>query len=204
MMLVENPMGVGPNQYPLAANTRGYSERAGVAWNYGSRSANVHHMYLLMGAESGWLGMITFTAFLMWIIISGLKFAFQNKRDPVGDLVLGFTVTMIVIAVHGLYEWIFVTYEVQTIFAVAIGLIAGSIRLRGNMKQSEAHEALSTAKSESSTFEDAAPALANERESRQKQSISSKRSAVLPKAENGRGSARADRGPVMLAPPKSR
>ena len=152
MMLLENPMGVGPNQYPLAANTRGYSQRAGVAWNHGSRSANVHHMYLLMGAESGWLGMITFTAFLMWIIISGLKFAFQNKRDPVGDLVLGFTVTMIVIAVHGLYEWIFVTYEVQTIFAVGIGIIAGSIRLRGSIKQSEAHEAITTAKSESSTF----------------------------------------------------
>ena len=136
MMLQENPMGVGANQYPLAANLLGYSDRAGVIWAYGSRSANVHHMYLLMGAETGWGGMLSFSFLLFWIIVRGLAFSLRNRRDPIGDLVLGFTVTMIVIAIHGFYEWIFVTYEVQTIFAVALGIIAGSIRLANSGKVS--------------------------------------------------------------------
>lgn len=204
MMLMENPMGVGPNQYPLAANTRGYSSRAGVAWNPGSRSANVHHMYLLMGAETGWLGMTTFAAFLMWIIISGLKFAFQNKRDPVGDLVLGFTVTMIVVAVHGLYEWIFVTYEVQAMFAVALGIMAGSIRARKNGVQVEMVTSPNTEIEVNSTTADQTPALAESIDNITAEAKNCTPSMMLPKSGGSKSTRFSGQKSAMLAPPKSR
>jgi len=51
-MFADHPMGVGANQYVVVASTQGYSERAGVPWNWTSRSANVHNTYLLVAAET--------------------------------------------------------------------------------------------------------------------------------------------------------
>lgn len=130
MMWSENPMGVGANQYVIVANTGGYSERAGVVWTHGSRSANVHNLYLLVAAETGWPGLLTLLSLLGWTIFRGLRFAFENRRDPRGDVVLGATVAIITCAAHGLYEWVFVTYQAQYVFAIALGVIAGLIRQR--------------------------------------------------------------------------
>lgn len=129
-MWADHPMGVGANQYVVTANTKGYSKRAGVAWNWTSRSANVHNTYLLAAAETGWLGLITFTAMFAAISITGLRFAFQNRRDPRGDIVLGCTVAVITTAAHNLYEWVFVTYQAQYVFAISVGIIAGLVKAR--------------------------------------------------------------------------
>jgi O-antigen ligase len=153
-MWAEHPMGVGANQYVVVANTGGYSERAGVVWTYGSRSAKVHNMYLLVAAETGWLGLLTLLSLLGWTIFQGLRFAFGNRRDPRGDVVLGATVAIITCAAHGLYEWVFVTYQAQYVFAIALGVIAGLIRqreletvhaarLRAQSRQQEAGQASS-------------------------------------------------------------
>ena len=65
MMLADHPGGVGPNHYVLfIANTQGYSERAGVIPAASSRSTNVHNVYWLVAAESGYFGLITFVLFL--------------------------------------------------------------------------------------------------------------------------------------------
>ena len=130
MMLNDHPMGVGANQYIVVANTQGYSQRGGVAWNSGSRSTNVHNSYLLIGAETGYIGMFAFIALMTWPIIVGLKTAWSYRRDPRGEIALGFTVALIVVALHCLYEWIFVTYLVQVPFAMALGVIAGLARRR--------------------------------------------------------------------------
>lgn len=128
LMWTEHPMGVGANQYVVAANTGGYSERAGVVWTYGSRSAKVHNMYLLVAAETGWLGLLSLLALLVWPVCRGLRFAFRDRRDPRGDMVLGATVAIMTCAAHGFYEWVFVTYQAQYMFAIALGIIAGLIR----------------------------------------------------------------------------
>ncbi|TCJ32807.1 O-antigen ligase [Parafrankia sp. BMG5.11] len=128
LMLADNPMGVGANQYVVTANLGGYSERAGVIWNAGSRAAHVHNLYLLTAAEGGWLGLLALVALFAWPIIRGLEFGLRKVRDWRGDIVLGATVALIVAAAHSLYEWIFVSYQAQYLFAIALGLIAGSIR----------------------------------------------------------------------------
>ena len=85
----DHPMGVGANQYVVVANSEGYSARAGVIWNWASRSANVHNMYLLAAAETGWPGFLTFIALLLIPTIRGLVFAFRNRCGPRGEIVLG-------------------------------------------------------------------------------------------------------------------
>lgn len=128
-MWADHPMGVGANQYVVTANTGGYSERAGVIWNYASRSAKVHNMYLLIAAETGWFGLITFVSLLGWAIIRGLAFSFGNRRDPRGDLVLGGVMAIVVAAAHGFYEWVFMLHYAQYVFAISLGIIAGILRL---------------------------------------------------------------------------
>lgn len=127
-MWADYPMGVGANQYVVMANTEGYSAKAGVIWNYGSRSTNVHNLYLLAAAETGWLGLITLSLLLGWAVMRALLFAFANRRDPRGDVVLGAGVAILASAMHGYYEWVFVTYEAQYVFAISLGIIAGTIR----------------------------------------------------------------------------
>ena len=127
-MWSEHPMGVGANQYVIVANTQGYSQRAGVIWNFGSRSAHVHQLYLLAAAETGWLGMLSLISVFGWTVLRGFTFAFSNRRDPRGDVVLGASIAVLVAAFHSFYEWIFVTSPVQYVFAISLGIIAGTIR----------------------------------------------------------------------------
>lgn len=138
-MWADHPMGVGANQYVVTANTDGYSERAGVIWNWGSRAANVHNMYLLAAAETGWLGLITLVSLIGWAIMRGLAFSFGNRRDPRGDLVLGAVVAIAVTAAHGFYEWVFMLHHAQYMFAISLGIIAGLIRL---VKREKVHRAM--------------------------------------------------------------
>lgn len=124
-MWSDHPMGVGANQYVPVANTRGYSQRAGVVWNYASRNTNVHNTYLLLGAETGWLGLATFLVLLASGLVMGARAAWARPRLPQGEYALGATVVLAVVAVHCFYEWIFVTWTIQYLFAIALGIIAG-------------------------------------------------------------------------------
>ena len=130
MMWNDNPMGVGANRYSLVANAGGYSERAGVHWNFNSRNAKVHNLYLLTGAETGFVGFVAVLAFLFVPIVRGFQFAFTKTRDPRGDVVLGATVAVLVSAIHSLYEWIFVIANLQYMLAISLGIIAGMVRQR--------------------------------------------------------------------------
>lgn len=127
-MWSDHPMGVGANQYVVTANTQGYSAQAGVIWNHGSRSAHVHNIYLLSAAETGWLGLITLVSLFGWAILRSVLFGFGNRRDPRGDVVLGCGIAIFVMALHGYYEWVFVMYQTQYVFAISMGIIAGTIR----------------------------------------------------------------------------
>ena len=150
-MWSDHPMGIGANQYVLVANTQGYSQRAGVIWNFGSRSAHVHHLYLLAAAETGWIGLLALTSLFGWTLCRGFAFAFGNRRDPRGDVVLGSSVAVLVAAFHSFYEWIFVTSPVQYVFAISLGIIAGTIR-QANLEKK--HNSLQASRRSSNVNED--------------------------------------------------
>lgn len=136
LILADHPMGVGANHYVVIANAGGYSDRAGVIWNAGSRAAEVHNLYLLAAAETGWPGLISLVALFIWPIIRGLTFALRKGRDWEGDLALGLSVAILIAAIHSLFEWIFISYQVQYVFAIALGFMAQLLRQRSGLQAS--------------------------------------------------------------------
>lgn len=128
LIIADHPMGIGANQYVVRANTGGYSERAGVVWNSGSRSANVHNVYLLVTAETGYLGLVAFVCLLMGPMIVAFRSAWANRGDKRGDLMLGLGVSLAIVSIHCFYEWVFMTYQIQYLFAIVVGMIAGVVR----------------------------------------------------------------------------
>lgn len=124
-MAKDHPFGVGANNYVVVANTQGYSARAGVATVSGSLSAQVHNAYLLSAAEMGFGGMAVFAVMMMWPILVALRCSWRFRKDARGELLLGLAAALIVVAVHSLFEWIFVSYQVEYMYAITVGLIAG-------------------------------------------------------------------------------
>lgn len=135
MMWKDYPWGVGANYYVVIANGQGYQERGGVTWAGGSRGTSVHNTYLLVAAETGWPGLITYGAMLAAIVFTGWRFAFSSRNDPRGDVVLGCTVAVAMMAIHARYEWITLTYQVQYVMAISLGIISGFVRLRALERQ---------------------------------------------------------------------
>jgi O-antigen ligase len=125
MMVADHPLGIGPNGYVVVANTEGYSARAGVIPTMGSRSAHVHNAYLLSAAEMGYLGMVAFTFMLLLPIWVAFRASMRSPKDPRGELLLGVAVALTMVAVHCLYEWVFVTFSTQYLFGIALGLVSG-------------------------------------------------------------------------------
>lgn len=124
-MIAARPMGVGPNHYVFVANTEGYSQRAGVTWASGSRSTNVHNSYLLVAAETGYLGIATLVLLLTGAILSALVTALRYRAHPVSEILIGLACGIIAMCIHGFVEWMFVMYPTQYLFAISLGLIAG-------------------------------------------------------------------------------
>lgn len=124
-MIAANPLGVGPNHYVFVSNTEGYSNEAGVNWSFGNRSAHVHNAYLLITAETGYLGGITYIILLFASAYYAFSIALKFRRNPSAELSIGFGVAVIVMAIHNLVEWVAVLQSSQFLFAAILGLIAG-------------------------------------------------------------------------------
>lgn len=127
-MAADYPFGVGANLYVPTANTKGYADRAGVAWNFANRSAPVHNAYLLARAETGWAGELALILLLVVPLVRGLHLAFSRRRGPFGELVLGCAVALAVNTVHNNFEFAGLLYNVLMLLAVNIALIAAALR----------------------------------------------------------------------------
>jgi O-antigen ligase len=123
-MLADHPMGVGANHFNMVANVGGYFTRVGELWGPG-RASNVHNVYWLVAAETGYIGLITFVAFILTPMIAALRCGLRHRTEPRGDLLLGLGVALLVVYVHSFEEWIFVVNETQYLLAIIFGLVAG-------------------------------------------------------------------------------
>lgn len=131
------PMGVGPNFYNFIANTEGYSERAGVNWSVGNRTANVHNSYLLVCAETGYLGLLAMVALLGGATFLSFATAFQFRREAGAEVLIGVGVAFTAVIFHGFFEWMFVVSPTQYIMASLLGLTIG---IRHRFKLTREHE----------------------------------------------------------------
>ena len=122
-MLADHPMGVGANNYTFAGLQQGYFNRSGLAWQM--MGANVHDVYWLVATETGYVGLIAFIIFLMRPLTVAFACGLRNLGDPRGDLQLGLGVALLLVYLGSLEEWVFVSFDVQYTFAIAVGLVAG-------------------------------------------------------------------------------
>jgi O-antigen ligase len=96
----------------------------GEYWGAG-RGSNVHNVYWLVAAETGYIGLVAFVAFLVHPLIAAFRCSSRHRRDPRGDLLLGLGGALLVVYIHSFEEWIFVVFEPQYLLAIVIGLVAG-------------------------------------------------------------------------------
>jgi len=128
MMIKDYPFGVGANHYVVVVNTQGYSHRSGVIGRSGSRSTNVHNSFLLIQAETGFLGLFTIIILLVTAVTGSFLLAFRNRRSIEADLLIGIGVSLCAVMVHSFFEWVLVTHQGQYVLAVSLGMAAGLIR----------------------------------------------------------------------------
>ena len=119
------PMGVGPNHYVFVSITEGFADRANVDWNSGNRLAHVHNSYILVRAETGLLGLLTFVMLIGFAIVSAFLGAFRFKRQVGSDVLIGLGVGLAIASLHAFWEWMFVVSTTQYVLAGSLGLIAG-------------------------------------------------------------------------------
>jgi O-antigen ligase len=150
MMLADHPMGVGANHYVVVANTGGYNASVGLTWT--SNSAHVHNVYWLAAAETGYVGLFAFVAMLLRPLVVAFSCGWRNRNDVRGDLLLGLGVSLLMVYLHSFYEWIFVTFQAQYIFAASMGLIAGLAQQLGYFR-ARAHQRVRVHKNSESTPE---------------------------------------------------
>lgn len=123
MIIADHPFGVGANQYVVVANTGGYSARAGVAWNEDNRAAPVHDTYYLITAETGFLGLIGLISVLVSFIALGLGCFRRHIPDERGELVPGLLATMVMVAIHINFEFVFMDFVLHYLFAITAGML---------------------------------------------------------------------------------
>ncbi|GAA4000650.1 O-antigen ligase family protein [Sphingomonas humi] len=140
------PLGIGPNHYVFISITEGFADRAGVNWSASNRAANVHNAYLLIGAESGYPGLITIVILLVTSIVVALTTAFRFRKQPGAEVLIGVGVGLIAISLHSFVEWMLVVNPSQYLLAASMGIIVGmrsrflaqqknAVRSRRMMKQ---------------------------------------------------------------------
>jgi O-antigen ligase len=134
-MFSDHPLGVGANQYVVVANT-GYRQEAGqfrhqIGLGKTVYYVIVHNTYLLVASETGYLGLITFVMLLARPLIVAFRSGWRNRGDQRGDLLLGLGVALLIVYTHSYFEWDFLTFEPQYMFALEIGLIAGVAQQMG-------------------------------------------------------------------------
>ncbi|MEO8456151.1 MAG: O-antigen ligase family protein [Sphingomicrobium sp.] len=123
MIIADHPFGVGANQYVVVTNTGGYSARAGVAWNEDNRAAPVHDTYYLITAELGFIGLIGLLAILGSFVALGFRALGRHIPGEQGELVPGLLATMILVAIHINFEFVFMDFVLHYLFAVTAGML---------------------------------------------------------------------------------
>jgi len=128
-VIADHPFGVGSSQYVIAARAGGY-RLPSTQWQ-----VIVHNVYLLVAAETGYVGLITFVVLLVCPIVVAFRCSWRNRRDVRADLLLALGVTLMTVYLQSLFEWIFLEYMPQYMFALEVGMIAGLAQQLGCWKQ---------------------------------------------------------------------
>jgi O-antigen ligase len=129
LLALEHPWGVGANNYILAANSYGANSAVGLDWT--ENAAFVHNAYLLVIAETGYLGLVCFVLLVVCPMILAFRCGWPERKDPRGDLLIGLGVALLIAYLHAAFEWVFLLNLTQYMLVIEFGMIAGLARQLG-------------------------------------------------------------------------
>ena len=133
-MLDDHPFGIGANHFTVIGNVGGYFERSKLGAYTLARSGNVHNIYYLVAAETGYPGLIAVLLLLGAPLFVALRCGWRNLGDERGDLLIGLGVALLAVYVHSWEEWSLATFSAEYLLAITMGLIAANARQLGYWK----------------------------------------------------------------------
>ena len=98
-------------------------------------TAQVHNVYLLVAAETGYLGLFTFILLLLRPLTVAFLCGWRHRRDTRSDVLLGMGVALLCVYIHSFFEWFLILSTAQYMFALEIGMIAGLAMQLGYWRQ---------------------------------------------------------------------
>jgi O-antigen ligase len=124
MMIADHPFGVGANHFAVIGNIGHYYENSGVGAYASGRAGNVHNIYYLVAAESGYLGIATLLILLGAPLLVVFRCILRYRGDVRGELLLGLGCGLLIMYAHSWVEWILAAFSGQYMLAITFGLIA--------------------------------------------------------------------------------
>ncbi len=138
MIFSDRPLGIGANHFAVVANVGGYYARAGVPSDSSSRAGNVHNIYWLVAAETGFPGLITFVLLLLNTLLVAFLCGWRYRGDQRADLLLGLGVGLSAVYIHSFFEWSLVTFQAQYMIVLTMGMVAGIAQQLGYWQPAQA------------------------------------------------------------------
>jgi len=122
---------VYPDKWEKFEETADFLAADDFRWSRGgeSRLGTCHHIYLLMAAEIGYLGMWIFIAFIVRFYLRTLWFFLRTKDWYFKSIALGMVTGLATLHLHGLLEWIFRQTQVFYLFFIISGLFTAIYNL---------------------------------------------------------------------------
>jgi O-antigen ligase len=142
MMISDHPMGIGANSFAVIGNMGHYYDSGDVVAVASSRAGNVHNIYYLVTAETGYIGLITLLVFFISPVVVAFRCGWRNLRDDRGNLLIGFGVALLTVYFHSWLEWSLATFPAEYLLAMTMGLVAANARALeywGRVKLPEAY-----------------------------------------------------------------
>lgn len=131
MMLTEHPFGIGANHFAVIGNVGHYYDRGDVQAYSAARAGNVHNIYYLAAAETGYLGLIGLLAVLLTPLVVALRCGMRHLDTERGNLLLGIGVGLLAVYLHSWIEWSLATFSAEYLLATSIGLVSANARALG-------------------------------------------------------------------------
>jgi O-antigen ligase len=129
MMIADHPGGVGPNNFAFVANVDDYYGRSGPDISNRGRTSNVHNLYILILAETGPMGLASYILMLLVPFVAALRRGLwsgsRDTDDPRRDILIGASVTLLIVYIHSTEEWVMIVATLEYLLAILLGLIAG-------------------------------------------------------------------------------
>ncbi len=95
-----------------------------------SRLGTCHHIYLLMAAEIGWIGMWVFIILIIRFYIRNIYFFFRANDWYYKSIALGMLAGLATLHLQGMLEWIFRQTQVFYLFFTVSGLLTAMYNMR--------------------------------------------------------------------------